>query len=241
MTGNPIFTVPDTTESWSVTVTDSVGCTISDSVTLFVNYIEVSLSFPDTVCYEDMVTIDAEATGTLPGFNSSYTYLWNTSQSTSSIQAQVFSNTTFIVTVTDGCSKSASDSAFVNIFTFPDIGIKTSSPACPFTPIIFSDTINSIAGATHEWDFGDGNTATGVIVQHAYNSGGTYYPSVTVTTPIGCSRTYTAPLPVIIYATPNAWFEPNTWAAPYNNPWIYFTNASWITPIAGHIIESYFW
>ena len=35
--------------------------------------------------------------------------------------------------------------------------------------------------ATYEWDFGDGNTATGQSVDHAYTEIGTYFVNLTVT------------------------------------------------------------
>ncbi len=240
-TGNPINITPSVSELWTVTVTDSAGCVTAGVITLYVNELAVSLTFPDTVCYGDLVTIVATASGSLSGFNSNYSYIWNTAHTTSSIQVPINNTSTFMVTVTDGCSKSTNGVAVVNIFTFPNVGIKTTGPACPFEWISHTDTINGFNGATYEWDFGDGNFATGLSVQHQYTNGGYYYPSVTVTSSIGCSRTYTTLIPVIIYATPNVWFEPDLWAAPFDDPIINFWNASWITPIDGDIIESYFW
>ncbi|WP_257018488.1 choice-of-anchor L domain-containing protein, partial [Winogradskyella pacifica] len=48
-------------------------------------------------------------------------------------------------------------------------------------------------GATYDWDFGDGNDATGVNATHTFNSPGTYTISLTVTdaNPQGCSDTAT--------------------------------------------------
>ena len=239
--GNPVNITPSETDSWTLTVTDSAGCTASESVTLYVNELQVSLTYPDTVCYGAAANLTATISGTLPGVNSSYSYLWNTAHTTSSIQITIIGSTTLMVTVTDGCSKDAVASTVVDIYTFPNVGIKTTSPACPNEWISFTDSINSIPGATYDWDFGDANFATGLNVQHQYSNSGNYYPSVTVTTPIGCSRTYTASLPVIIYATPNAWFEPDPWVAPFNNPVIKFWNGSWVTPVSGDYIQGFYW
>ncbi|MFH1320014.1 MAG: PKD domain-containing protein [Bacteroidota bacterium] len=242
-TGNPITVVPYTTQSWAVMVTDSAGCANTGSVTLFVNYLEVSLSYQGTVCYGTPTTIEAVANGTLPGYNSNYTYQWNTSQTTSSVQVQVFySTTTFTVTVTDGCSKETSASATLDLYPSPDIGIKiSSSPVCPLSEITFTDTINSIPGSQHFWDFKDGNTASGITVQHAYSSGGTYYPSVTVITPGGCSKTAISTVPVIIYAMPHADFVADPFVTEIIYPEINFTDISWIDPIMFDEIVNYLW
>ena len=188
-TGNPVTVTPNTTETWSVTVTDSAGCTNSDSVTLYVNYLIVSLSNQDTVCYGTPANIEALASGTLSGFISNYTYLWNTGQTTSSIQPIINSISTFTVTVTDGCSKPATDTATLYLYTTPEAGIKFGpNPVCPFVEITFSDTINDIAGSQYLWDFGDGNTSPGIVVNHAYSSGGFYLPALMITTPNGCTK-----------------------------------------------------
>ncbi|RRO20988.1 PKD domain-containing protein, partial [Flavobacteriaceae bacterium 14752] len=50
---------------------------------------------------------------------------------------------------------------------------------------IFGDGFD--AGATYEWDFGDGNTATGQNVQHTYTNIGTFFVNLTVTDANGCT------------------------------------------------------
>ncbi|MBL4754339.1 MAG: PKD domain-containing protein [Flavobacteriales bacterium] len=149
---------------------------------------------------------------------------------------------TFMVTVSDGCSKVAIESVTVNIFPSPTIGIKAvPQPVCPGKEVTLTDTINSISGSIHDWNFGDGQTATGLTVQHTYLSGGAFYPTLTVTSPKGCARTFNATVPIVMYAKPNAYFEPSRFEADLNNTSINFTNLSSITPVSGDVIESYLW
>jgi len=240
ISGNPITVFPDTSQIWSVIVTDSAGCTDTDSVTLYVNYLELSLTYEDTVCFGTLTTLEAEASGTLPGTNSTYSYLWNTGQTTSSIQIALAGITTLMVTVTDGCSRPTTASATIYLYPFPDIGIKIDlSPVCAFTEITFSDTINNIPGSQYLWDFDDGYTGTGLTVQHFYSSGGTYYPSVTVTTPQGCSLSAALTVPVEIHAIPYVNFMANPKVTEIIYPLVSFTNISWVS--SGGIIVSQLW
>ena len=57
---------------------------------------------------------------------------------------------------------------------------------------------------SYNWDFGDGNTATGVLVEHTYTKGGLYKVSLTVTDNDG--KTNTASLDVNMYQKPTASF-----------------------------------
>ncbi len=46
------------------------------------------------------------------------------------------------------------------------------------------------SGLTYDWDFGDGNTGTGEIVNHRYDRGGVFTATLTVTDAFGGSDTY---------------------------------------------------
>ena len=80
----------------------------------------------------------------------------------------------FGVTVDDGSDSGGGNSAPGASFTSDctDLG-------CSFDGSGSSDSDGSIA--SYDWDFGDGNTATGETVSHTYASGGTYTVSLTVT------------------------------------------------------------
>ncbi|HUQ19518.1 MAG TPA: DNA/RNA non-specific endonuclease [Gemmatimonadaceae bacterium] len=65
--------------------------------------------------------------------------------------------------------------------------------ALPLETIAMSAAGSSDADAgqtlTYAWDFGDGQTGTGVNVTHAYTTGGVYTVTVTVTDPLGLTST----------------------------------------------------
>jgi len=66
---------------------------------------------------------------------------------------------------------------------------------------------------TYDWDFGDGNTATGVTPNHAYEADGTYTVTLTVTDPYGGAsiQTTTATITWAEAAiTAHKWCDDNT-------------------------------
>lgn len=63
------------------------------------------------------------------------------------------------------------------------ISVNNENPL-PGTKAIFNASAShDVQGAisSYEWDFGDGNTATGVVVEHTYKMGGYYVATLTVT------------------------------------------------------------
>ncbi len=97
---------PTSTETYSVTVTDGLGCTATDDVTITVNALPITNAGPDeTACAGSPVNIGGSPTG--PGGS---TYLWAPSAGLSSTSdanpdANPLDSTTYVVEVTDvnGC------------------------------------------------------------------------------------------------------------------------------------------
>ena len=80
-----------------------------------------------------------------------------------------------------------------------------SQAICDSGLIVFTDsTTSNDAIVSYAWDFGDGVTSTLQNPAHFYNTTGTYYPQLTVTTQLGCKDTAVAIAPVKIVATPQA-------------------------------------
>lgn len=57
------------------------------------------------------------------------------------------------------------------------------------TTVNFDASLSSGASNTYAWDFGDGNTGTGVMTSHTYATGGSYNVELTVTNNCGVSDT----------------------------------------------------
>jgi len=216
-TVNPI--VPT---SYTVFVTDVNGCISSPQIaTVFVNP-ALTISATDVVvCDGSAVTISASATG---GTGGPYTYNWSngfigSSQSVSPTANQSPMN--YIVTLSDNCSPSVSDTATVIIHPQAISFISVSDTAgCQ----IFSPTFTGLSniGVTYVWNFGDGTALqTGNPIAHNYSFPGNYNVSLTVTTAQGCSSTIVNNNFIDVYPAPNAAFtfnpNPVTSTAPLVN------------------------
>ncbi len=98
-TTSSINVAPTNTTSYTVTITDSNGCTASDNVTVTVNNLPVVTLANQTICPGDTVVLDPGAVGTI--------YNWSTGATTQSVG--VTGTGTYTVTVTNafGCTASA--------------------------------------------------------------------------------------------------------------------------------------
>lgn len=104
-TGATISVCPTTTTGYTVTVTSGQGCTNTDAITVTVANSGITINTTDQIiCSGSCATV----TASVSGGTSPYTYLWNTGQSTSSINVCPTVTTQYTVTVTDagGCADS---------------------------------------------------------------------------------------------------------------------------------------
>ncbi len=73
---------------------------------------------------------------------------------------------------------------------------------CDSSTVLFANyTIGNDPVVSSVWDFGDGNISNATDPTHLYDVAGTYYPSLTVNTQAGCSKTLSDT--VRVYGTPN--------------------------------------
>ena len=92
--------------------------------------------------------------------------------------------------VADTCATDTSQIAGPQTFTVPSGPITaafshTFGSAGPTSRNVFFDASASQGATTYAWDFGDGNTGTGVNTSHIYTANGDYYACLTVTGPCG--------------------------------------------------------
>ncbi len=187
-TGNSINVSPVINTTYTVTVTESFGCTNTNTqlVNVF-NYPVVNIGPNDTVCNGGPVLLDATTTGGI--------YVWSTSATTATINAAT-SGTYWVDVNTNGCV--TRDSIILGISTPPTINIVGDDSICIGENTILTAVPSGGTGPyTYLWAAGLG-TGNSINVSPVINT--TY--TVTVTESFGCTNTSTQlinvfPLPIV--------------------------------------------
>jgi len=96
----------------------------------------------------------------------------------------------------------------------------TSSPSCLGTSIEFNGS-PSAGAISYSWDFGDGSTATGKIVNHTYGAVGSYSVTLTVANSTGCVSDTTMTVTVTPGTAPHIYCPGSVCA---NSQAVYWTN-----------------
>lgn len=171
--------------TYTVTVTDSKGCTYTSSTVVTVNANPTaSISGTNTICAGGSTTLTASGGGT---------YLWSTAATTAAVTVTPATTTTYTVTVTNanGCTATATRTVTVN--SNPTAGISGTNTICAGG----STTLTASGGGTYLWN--TGATTAPIIVSPAST---TSY-SVTVTNASGCTA-ISGPFSVIVNQPVNA-------------------------------------
>lgn len=155
------------TGTYSVTSTNSYGCTATASATVLVNPIPaVDILSMSAVCKNDNVTLIA--------VSSAGTYNWNSGQNTAAITVSPAVSSTYTVLVTDenGCTNTASKMITVN--PLPQLYVSGQTSICQ------GDTahLDATGGVSYSWSNGQYDAGINVTAP------GTY--TVTATSAEGC-------------------------------------------------------
>ncbi len=187
-------------ESVIITYSDGCSCNQSKSDTLIIvdnAPLLANISGPQGVCLGDGAALTATATGSLAV---PYQYNWSTGDTGSTVTVRPLVQTTYTVTVTDGCGAQTTVTKTVGVGQPPAAMIVP-----PFATICFGDsvTLTASGGVTYSWSHGP-STA---IVTVSPASTMTYF--VTVTDAGGCSSLDSVtvsvnPLPVASITPPSA-------------------------------------
>lgn len=180
-------TTVNSANTFTVTVTDSNGCTGIASTTVTMNpQISPVITGGNSFCAGDSLTI---TTGTYSSYH------WNTTSTNQSIT--VHSGNTYRVTVTDaqGCTGTASHLVIVNQDPAPSI-----TPSGP-TTFCSGDSVTLDAGSFASYFWSDGSTTQSIIV----NTASTY--TVTVLNNNGCSGT--ASQAITVHSSPSPTITPS--------------------------------
>ncbi|MFO8054675.1 MAG: gliding motility-associated C-terminal domain-containing protein, partial [Bacteroidales bacterium] len=142
-TTSAISVSPSTTTGFTVTITDSIGCTDTDTVFAFINPLPDIIVPPDTtICEGGTATINVQG---------AQSYLWNTGQTGPSLSVSPTTNTTYTVAGTSalGCTDSASVIVYVNTFPVADITANKDT-LCRGEPV----ELTASQGDKYQWNTG---------------------------------------------------------------------------------------
>lgn len=92
-----------------------------------------------------------------------------------------------ITTDNNGCSDTTSAMSIVEVEQITDDFTASSTTACKLSDVAFMANASGASSVT--WDFGDGQSATGANVNHAYQNTGQYDITMVSTRPNGCGQT----------------------------------------------------
>lgn len=212
-TGATTQTISVSTQgNYSVTVTNSNGCTSSATTQVTVGGQVISNNTTTSICQGQSATLDAGYSG--------LNYQWSNGATTQTIS--VGTAGVYSVTITDanGCTGTIANTVQVN--PLPQAAF-TPQDECLNDTVYFNDAsfVNGGAISAWSWDLGDGNISYAQNPTHVYNNPGAYTIQLTVTSSAGCSTSLSDTLN--IYPIPVAAFTANPGCV-YSS--IAFTNQS---------------
>lgn len=213
-----LTTNPSMSTTYTVIATDQNGCAGTSDIVSVITFnltpanIEVIALSP--ICPGQSSVVYVEITGP----TGPLTYQWNNNLGTGPGGYLVTPNqpTTYIVTVSNFCGSSVTDSVRI-LFNPPPTIALTSSTAATCVPETIQFNDNSITGNVADpisawyWSFGDGTSSSQPDPSHDYTSAGTYTVVLTVTTANGCtSDNSSSPFIIFAYPYPIAAFSVNS-------------------------------
>ena len=195
---------PVSTQKYTVTATETNGCSASASITVSViPLIMASAGSDKTIC-------DGAST-TLSGTGGT-TYLWSSNPAgfTSISQGPLVSpstTTTYtVIATTGGCTGTSTAVVTVNPVPNTDFTISPPNGCVPLTVSFIDNTTPT--PTSYVWNFGDGNTSYTSSPINTYNQAGTYTVSLNATIS-GCSKTKTKIDAIEVFQIPVIYFSWN--------------------------------
>ena len=186
---------------YSVYITDTLGCTASDTIEIFPGLISVDIGNDTIICAGSTLILEASISG------GNYVWQDGTTNSTFSVDSTGIYN----VQVESGfCSTTDT----INILVDTPIADFTISDTigCPPLESSFQDQSYSNLGILDwSWDFGDNSNSILQHPTHSYSTSGIFTVKLTVTSPNGCIHQHAKTIEIVIYDDPIAAFiaQPN--------------------------------
>lgn len=208
------------TGKYIVTASTGANCTAKDSVTIIVNpKPTVSAGQNKTICLGDSVILNGS------GANS---YTWNNGITNNVyFEPNVTGTTTYTVTGVDANSCSNTSTVTVVVTASPTPSFTADILAsCKPHPVEFTNT-SVIAGATCNWDFGDGTILNDCsnVINHTYTDDGNYDVTLIINLN-GCIGSITKPNYIQVSGGPTAEFTADPMITNTDQTVVNFTNES---------------
>lgn len=166
--------------SYSVTVTDSSGCAVTGTATV---YSSSSIQLATSSSVASCGNSNGTATASVSGGTTPISYLWSTGANTSQINN--LSGQTYYVTVTDAANCSLQDSVTVSSTASPSVSVSVTNATC--SSANGSATASGTGGSspyTYLWSGGQTSASISNLVSGNY--------LVTITDSNGCTDTASA-------------------------------------------------
>ncbi|RYD98426.1 MAG: PKD domain-containing protein [Sphingobacteriales bacterium] len=166
---------------YTVKITNTFNCAITDSSQLVVNPLPVvDLGEDTTICQNATITLDAQ--------NAGAGYLWNTGATTQTINVDQAGSYNVVVTNQYGCV--AGDTKVVAVYNQISVGGFNFVPRFDIEPgRVDFIPIDPVEVSDYHWDFGDGNTSSLEMPSHIYANNGNYTVTLQVANACGARDT----------------------------------------------------
>ncbi len=180
---------PAQSTTYTVTVSDGNNCpSATQSVLVTVNDIQL-VTFSVTATPEICIGSSGSVQAYYNGGYGNYALTWHNGALSGPGPHTVSppSSLYYVVTLTDDCGNTRTDSAYLEVHPLPLVDLSPQSIVeCGSANVVMANNYPNIPGSSFVWDMGDGTILSDEVVIHGYAASGTYTVLLTVTSPQGC-------------------------------------------------------
>ena len=173
---------PSVTTIYSVVGMDATNCISTVNYTVTVSTLPViNIAKTDnsgTTNNDGIICVGSLASLTASGAT---TYLWNSSESTASINKSPLTTTTYTVTGTDGLGCSATQNATITVNALPTVSLGNAS-FCTGATATLNASASPAGSYTYHWTVPTGATPPGDVASFSTSTAGNYKVYITSTT-----------------------------------------------------------
>ncbi len=212
--------------TYSVTITDSYGCTIEDTSLTITEPDSLTLNslslFSSNICIGESTQLGA----TYPGADPSFIFSWDNGLGTGlgPFTVSPTSTTTYTITVSDACSNTIDKSTTVTVAQYPILTLDpTIATGCVPVTVDFENTTPNSNDSIYTWSFGNGDTLTGDMPTYTFYSSGTFVITVILTNTSNCTATSSGQNQVIVHPLPTVTCSADPVQTDIRTPVIYFS------------------